>query len=830
MKFLTLFFAFLILNVCTVVGQTVFTVTNTNDDGAGSMRQAILDANSTSGTDTIAFDISGAAPHTIQPMSELPIITDPVVIDGTTEPDFVATPIIELDGSTAGPDASGLKITAGNSTVQGLIINRFSRDGIKLETSESNVIRGNYIGVDVTGTIALGNSWRGVVIGPNTHSNTIGGVTESERNIISGNGVSGVDIISSDTYNNTVSGNFIGTDVSGTIALGNVFYGVLIQDASDNTIGGSIPSARNVISGNYERGVYIYNASHNIVSSNYIGTDSTGTMALENVDAGIVIGSGSQFNIIGGNTDGEGNVISGNGGAGIAMWNDGTSHNTISGNFIGTDATGTVALGNFFEGIAIIDGADSNIIGGTMVEERNIISGNYDRGIVIRDSYTTGNIVIGNFIGTDVTGTDSIGNDGHGIYINDSPYNIIGGLTDEARNIISSNQQYGVRIQNDYARGNLVRGNYIGTDYSGMTALPNLSGGVYIRSGASNNIIGGTETGAGNVISGNQNSGILIGLDSTSGNIVQGNYIGTDATGEGALGNGANGIGIFLHSVDNLIGGEELGAGNIIAFNEGTGILLDHSSETLRNRLSRNSVFSNYEIGIDLSLNPDPPFRDGVTPNDRGDPDSGPNKLQNFPVLTSADIDLSGDLLIGYNVDSEPINSTYPLTIEFFESDTSGQGEIFIGADQYTVTDFNNGGKTVNVGNVDSLGIADSDIIVATTTDSDGNTSEFSSIDTVVTEISEIINHLPESYALYQNYPNPFNPSTNIKYSVPETGVVKLAIYNTLGEEVSVLVDGMEEAGFYEISFNASSLPSGVYFYRLQANDFTQIKKMILLK
>jgi len=363
-----------------------------------------------------------------------------------------------------------------------------------------------------------------------------------------------------------------------------------------------------------------------------------------------------------------------------------------------------------------------------------------------------------------------------------------------------------------------------------MAALPNLSTGVYIRSDASNNTIGGTEIGAGNVISGNQLSGVYIGLRANN-NTVQGNLIGTDATGEGALGNGTDGISIFQDAVDNIIGGDEQGAGNIIAFNAEVGVLINNTPAPVRNRISRNSIFSNGIMGIDLSLNTSPPFWDGITNNDPGDPDTGPNNLQNFPVLTSADIDGNGDLLIGYNVDSEPFNSTYPLTIEFFESDTSGQGETFVGEDQYTVTDFNNGDKTVILGNAGELGITGGDIIVATTTDSVGNTSEFSSLDTVVvTDISSTINNLPEAYALYQNYPNPFNPVSKIKYDIPQISFVTIKVYDVLGSEIITLVNEEKPIGSYEVELNAKGLPSGIYFYRLRANEFTQVKKMTLLK
>ncbi len=182
-------------------------------------------------------------------------------------------------------------------------------------------------------------------------------------------------------------------------------------------------------------------------------------------------------------------------------------------------------------------------------------------------------------------------------------------------------------------------------------------------------------------------------------------------------------------------------------------------------------------------------------------------------------------------MDSEPVNSSYPLTIEFFESDTSGQGETFIGEDQYTVNDFNDGDKKVILGNAGGLGITAGDIIVATTTDSVGNTSEFSSLDTVVvTDISSTINNLPEVYALYQNYPNPFNPVSKIKYDIPELSFVTLKIYDVLGSEIATLVNEEKPVGSYEVTFDASNLPSGVYFYQLKTKGYLETKKMILMK
>ena len=174
-----------------------FTVTNTNDSGPGSLRQTILDANANPGPDTIDFNIPGAGPHSIQPASALPTITDPVIIDGYTQPG--ASPNsngpglglntvlkIELDGSNAGANVTGLTITAGGSTVRGVVINRFNGNGILLETNGGNLIEGNFIGVDVTGSGGMGNTLTGVRLN-GAPSNTIGGTTPGAGNVISGN-------------------------------------------------------------------------------------------------------------------------------------------------------------------------------------------------------------------------------------------------------------------------------------------------------------------------------------------------------------------------------------------------------------------------------------------------------------------------------------------------------------------------------------------------------------------------------------------------------------------------------------------------------------------
>jgi hypothetical protein len=248
--------------------MATLTVTNTSDGGAGSLRQAILDANANPGLDEIRFTI-GSGAQAIAPASALPTITDPVVIDGTTQPGFAGTPIIELDGSKAGL-ASGLTIAAGHSTVRGLVINRYGGDGIELVMGGGNIIEGCFIGTDVSGTADLGNAGSGVFIN-SSPGNTIGGTTLEATNVISGNDEHGVFISGSGATRNQVLGNFIGTRADDANPLGNAGDGVFITAAaSNNIIGGTISGADNIIAFNGDNGVFVADGAGNAILSNSI--------------------------------------------------------------------------------------------------------------------------------------------------------------------------------------------------------------------------------------------------------------------------------------------------------------------------------------------------------------------------------------------------------------------------------------------------------------------------------------------------------------------------------------------------------------------------------
>ena len=489
-----------------------FVVTNANNHGTGSLRQAILDANDTAGLDTIVFNIPGAGEQTINVLTAFPTITDPVVIDATTQPGYAGSPLIELNGTAVGSNAAGFAITAGGSTIRGFAINRFNA-GIIFSVNGSNVIQGNYIGLDPTGIIRRGNT-NGILMGT-TSNNLIGGTTPAARNVISANGFDGISMGGS---SNQISGNFIGTNAAGTANLGNGINGIDLfnvggSPATNNIIGGTGAGAGNLISGN-QRGISM-NSSGAFVWGNLIGTDVTGTIAIGN-------GTGIQANapntVIGGTVPGARNVISGSTGDGLTI---GGAGSRLEGNFIGTDITGTVALGNSNNGVVAGNGV---LIGGTTPEARNIISANGGFGNVSLGSNSSGTqaTVQGNYIGTDVTGTVALGDSLSGISISGSS-NLIGGLVPGAQNLIAGNR-IGIQIGGSIAPGpinNTIQGNFIGLNALG-SPLPNSQGGIRVND-SSNNVIGGTASGAGNRICFSGGPGVSI--SSGTGNSVVGNSI-----------------------------------------------------------------------------------------------------------------------------------------------------------------------------------------------------------------------------------------------------------------------------------------------------------------
>ena len=581
---------FATLAVGSLAGRAgTFTVTNANDFGDGSLRAAVSNANTIAGVDLINFDIPGAGPFTINLASNLQSILEPVIIDGTTQPGYAGRPLVELDGASAAGNGTGIWLLTSNCVIKGLAINRFARDGIRIEIFGGNTVQANFIGTGPFGTNSLGNGnggssgFGGVTI--LSEGNLIGGLNGGEGNLISGSNRWGIYLKDPPAANNQIKGNFVGVDVSGTNRLGNGNDGIAVSGASANFIGPS-----NVISGNAASGVYLNpGANSNWVFGNLIGTDYKGAKSVSNVTDGVTI-YGAMGNLIGGTNTAQRNLISGNGGRGVIITASGGTGNVIQGNYIGTDTNGAAKIGNAFSGVEILN-TSGNTVGGIIPGARNVISGNGLSGVSINDSAATANVVAGNFIGTDASGSNVLGNARSGVFISGVIGNLIGGTNAGARNVISGNTENGVLVTDYHAGSNVVQGNYIGTDLNGTRRLGNGMSGVRLEAPA--NTVGGTTVFARNIISANTNSAIFILGVSASNNIVQGNYLGTDVSGAVILGDKIAGVGINS-APGNLIGGTIPGARNLMAGNDQYGVYITAITAT------RNQIQGNY-IGTDAT-------------------------------------------------------------------------------------------------------------------------------------------------------------------------------------------------------------------------------------
>ncbi|MGH7942863.1 MAG: M12 family metallopeptidase [Limisphaerales bacterium] len=404
-------------------------------------------------------------------------------------------------------------------------------------------------------------------------------------------------------------------------------------------------------------------ASNNTVSGCWIGLDSTGTNPSPNAFQGILVTSGSGHNTFGGTNASSRNVISGNSQYGIYIGGTNTGGNIIEGNYIGTDSGGSIAVGNGFSGIFIGDTTSGNVISG------NVLSGNIGYGIFMTN--TIDNIISGNYIGPDAAGTNSPGVQSYGIGIlSGANGNIIG-----AGNVLSGNTASGVFIQGPDAAGNIIEGNLIGTDATGKNALPNGGWGIGIWNDANSNTIGGLTADARNVISGNTGAGYGIAIGAANGNVVEGNYIGTDITGTAPVPNGFAGVAVESGSVGNRIGGTTSGAGNVIDYNY-IGVAV-YQSNTTNNAIRGNSIFDSSGVGIDL---------EGFPGNHIGF-EAGPDDWENYPVITNA-FGYAGGTIIQGNFNSLP-NDTY--YIDFYASSLEGsygygQGQVYIGAESVTTS------------------------------------------------------------------------------------------------------------------------------------------------
>jgi len=562
-------------------------VTNTQDSGPGSLRAALYYAYDHPRT-TITFNIATNDPgfangvFTIQLTDQLPSLWNATVIDGSTEPVHInpTGPAIQLNGALAPPPSvfpNGLHIHGTNCAVRSLVINGFAASAILIDGTNAigNSVSGCYLGIDPSGTSVVSNGLPQIVIAAGASRNTIGGITAASRNVISGSAYQGMVIEDPGTMSNVVEGNYIGLNAAGTAALPNAWAGLeIVGGAQSNIIGGLVPGARNVISGNSKQGIAVdgTNSSGNVIEGNYIGLDSAGSNAIPNAWAGVNFFGATQGNLVGGTAAGAANFISGNSLQGVLLQDPGTDNNLVLGNDIGINVS-AVAVPNGGAGVAIVGGAQANTVGGTSPSMRNVISGNTLQGVAIGNPNANGNIVQGNYIGVDPSGSNAIPNGWAGVNCyGGAQGNLVGGTTSGAGNLISGNGLQGIIFQDSGTDDNLAQGNYIGLNVTGNAAVPNGAAGVAIVDGAQSNIVGGTLPSMRNVICGNVNQGVAIG--NTSANVVQGNYIGVDPSGNTAIPNAWAGVDMFGGAQGNLIGGTAAGARNVISGNASQGVVI----------------------------------------------------------------------------------------------------------------------------------------------------------------------------------------------------------------------------------------------------------------
>ncbi len=474
------------------------------------------------------------------------------------------------NGSTIliGGAAYNLRNVVGNNT----------QIGIRMDNSLVSVaVKGNFIGVAANGMTAAGNGDNGLQIFTAT-AVVIGGPTVQERNVISANGEDAIRVNTATGL--TIQNNYLGYDSTGMADLGNDNDGMDIESNSSTIlIGGSTTNLRNLIGYN-NLGIRIVNGTvSTVIKGNYIGLAADGTTAANHTNNGIQINNTAALTI-GGPLPAERNVIGGCAGDAINL-------NTIAGvtiqnNYLGFDASGLLPRNNTGDGIEIGGTSSTLLIGGSAYNLRNVIGNNAQIGLRISNG-TVSTIVKGNFFGLGVNGNTAAPN-GNGMEINNTVAVTVGGPLLAERNIISSNTQYGIRM--NLSTPVLVQNNYVGLDSTGLIARGNLQRGISINNAASLTI-GGTAYNLRNVVANNGQVGI--GVDNSPGVIFKGNFIGLAKNGTTAMGNLGHGV-LIERSNGALIGGPTPAERNVVASSGQRGLEINQSSSI---------VFVNNYVGVD---------------------------------------------------------------------------------------------------------------------------------------------------------------------------------------------------------------------------------------
>ncbi len=645
---------FLLLPLSNVFASR-FIVTNTNDSGPGSLRSALTDANANAGPDTVLFNIPVSDANyadgvwVIRPQTVLPNLeSGSTFIDGTSQTanrgDLnVLGPEIVISGQNiSGFPSNGFYVSSTGNKIKGLVINNFASYGIRITgpSAQQNVIEGNYIGVNATGTGYASNGYSGVAMESGATGNIIGGDTEESRNVISGNSNFGVSLSGSGVTENVIKGNYIGTAADGTSPLGNGGYGVNLENgATKNTIGPD-----NVIAHNIRNGVYVTGSAtlNNTITGNSIHSNALTGIETESGGNGQIAPptflrhdgntvyystlANAKVEIFSDREDEgahfEGSVTAGSDGA--AVWTgtpleDNVTATTtdLSGNtsefslpqriipytVVTTADTGAGSLRWAIEGANTNFGPDSILFAIPKTDE------NFGGGIwrirpdsalpALADNNT---IIDGRSQARLIQDTNAVGPE---IFLDGSSLiSAASGLTvTSARNVIQglgivNFSENGLSLSGSGARSNLLAGNFIGVGANGTVAGANNGCGILLKGVGSNNVIGGEVEADRNIISANRKHGIQIeGADST---VVKGNYIGCDVTGTTKLGNTGSGIYISGASTNTTIGGAAANQANVLAANTEHGILLNGSS-VKSNKILGNFIGTNQSKITDLA-------------------------------------------------------------------------------------------------------------------------------------------------------------------------------------------------------------------------------------
>lgn len=627
--------------------------------------------------------------------------------------------------------------------------------------ASNNIVTGNRVGTDVDSTYPIPNGQVAIGVGLNARDSRVGG-PGAEGNVVGGavgpdwpfgifvgtiNDVANENEI---PHNIKIEGNHVGAGPDpDQVSLPNG-YGIYVRNAAGTIIGGDAAAKGNVVGYNTIDGIRIFKplTTDTKVQNNFVGVFADGNLAPNGGDGISVDGTGDieiSFNIVGGNAQN---------GIYLANLSGSTSTRTtgqrpndlfgvakLFGNCSGCfpDTNGVLQpIANEFDGLFMQEVFNAEI--GKLAEQvsddlMNKFSGNHGRGISVEGGEA--NKILNNLVGTGKYGELNVGNTLEGLKLSSSNNNTVGGVG--TGNTFASNGGDGIKSES--SNGGSFYGNLSGVirdaaDQS-FVARANGGSGMSVVNSALNQI-GNIGAGYGNVFAANQQIGVIFDGFQASANRMWNNKVGVvedppppppeqrspTFSGLGInFGNASHGILITNAANGNMIGGPLVGSGNIIGSNGGSGVWIDPTAG-VGNLVDPNVIYGNAGLGIDLG-----PL--GHTPNDTDDIDSGPNRMQNYPDIANYVINVDGDLLVTYSVDSATPNSNYGLDglyVEFFIADAGGEGKTFLGFDHYTIADHDGsiaGTKMVNLGNAAALGFVNGMRLTSTATDADNNTSEF---------------------------------------------------------------------------------------------------------